>query len=85
MEAGLQDGRVHPMEAKKRLASAVVARFHGDPAARAAEEAFARQFQSREVPTEVSPGPRSRPGSSSGCSRWCSGPIWLARPARPSG
>jgi tyrosyl-tRNA synthetase len=53
MEAGLQDGRVHPMEAKKRLASAVVARFHGDPAARAAEEGFARQFQAREVPTEV--------------------------------
>ena len=84
MEAGLQDGRVHPMEAKKRLASAVVARFHGDPAARAAEEGFARQFQAREVPTEVSRVP-SRQGSSSGCSRWCSGRIWLARPARPSG
>jgi tyrosyl-tRNA synthetase len=53
IEAGLQDGRVHPMEAKKRLASAVVARFHGTPAARAAEEAFARQFQAREVPTDV--------------------------------
>jgi tyrosyl-tRNA synthetase len=54
MEAGLQDGRVHPMEAKKRLASAVVARYHGDQAARAAEEGFTRQFQAREVPTEVS-------------------------------
>jgi tyrosyl-tRNA synthetase len=53
IEAGLQDGRVHPMEAKKRLASGVVARFHGAAAARAAEEAFARQFQAREVPTEV--------------------------------
>jgi tyrosyl-tRNA synthetase len=53
VEAALQDGRLHPMEAKKRLASAVVARFHGEPAARAAEEAFARQFQAREVPAEV--------------------------------
>jgi tyrosyl-tRNA synthetase len=41
------------MEAKKRLASGVVARFHGASAARAAEEAFARQFQAREVPAEV--------------------------------
>jgi tyrosyl-tRNA synthetase len=53
VEAALRDGRLHPMEAKKRLASAVVARFHGEPAARAAEEAFARQFQAREVPAEV--------------------------------
>jgi tyrosyl-tRNA synthetase len=53
VEASLQDGRLHPMEAKKRLASGVVARFHGAPAARAAEEAFARQFQAREVPAEV--------------------------------
>jgi tyrosyl-tRNA synthetase len=53
IETGLQDGRVHPMEAKKRLAFAVVARFHGEAAARAAEEGFARQFQAREVPAEV--------------------------------
>jgi tyrosyl-tRNA synthetase len=53
VEAGLEDGRVHPMDAKKRLASAVVGRFHGPAAARAAEEGFARQFQAREVPAEV--------------------------------
>jgi tyrosyl-tRNA synthetase len=45
--------RSHPMEAKKRLAQLVVARFHGSAAARAAEEGFFRQFQSREVPAEV--------------------------------
>jgi tyrosyl-tRNA synthetase len=50
---GIQSGARHPMEAKKRLAQLVVARFHGAAAAQAAEEAFARQFQSREVPDDV--------------------------------
>ena len=52
--AGVQDGALHPMEAKKRLAHLVVARFHGAAAAQAADEAFVRQFQSREAPVEVS-------------------------------
>ncbi|MBI3454476.1 MAG: tyrosine--tRNA ligase [Candidatus Rokubacteria bacterium] len=52
--AGVRRGRLHPMEAKKRLARIVVAQFHGEAAARRAEEAFARQFQAREVPAEVS-------------------------------
>ena len=50
---GVRDGTVHPMAAKKRLARLIVARFHGEPAARAAEEAFTRQFQAREVPGQV--------------------------------
>jgi tyrosyl-tRNA synthetase len=49
----VQDGTLHPMEAKKQLAQLIVARFHGAAAARAAEEAFSRQFQSREVPSDV--------------------------------
>ena len=40
------------MEAKKRLAQLIVTRFHGAPAAQAAAEAFARQFQRREVPDD---------------------------------
>jgi tyrosyl-tRNA synthetase len=48
---GVQGGSLHPMEAKKRLAQFVVARFHGAAAAQAAEEAFSRQFQQRESPT----------------------------------
>lgn len=51
--AGVRDGTLHPMEAKKRLARLVVARFHGEAAARGAEEEFVRQFQAREVPDEV--------------------------------
>jgi tyrosyl-tRNA synthetase len=48
---GVQAGTHHPMEAKKRLAQLIVTRFHGTPAAQAAAEAFARQFQQREAPT----------------------------------
>jgi tyrosyl-tRNA synthetase len=49
----VQGGSLHPMEAKKRLAQLVVARFHGTATAQAAEEAFVRQYQAREVPGEV--------------------------------
>ncbi len=51
--AGVQAGALHPMEAKKRLAHLVVARFHGAAAAQAAAEAFVRQFQQREAPVEM--------------------------------
>ena len=51
--AGVRGGRIHPMEAKKRLARTVVAQFHGEAAAREAAEAFARRFQAREVPVDV--------------------------------
>src|SRR5581483_6124397 len=59
--AGVRAGRLHPMAAKKRLARTVVARFHGEAAAAAAEEEFVRQFQERELPAEI---PRVRfPGA----------------------
>jgi tyrosyl-tRNA synthetase len=51
--ADIRAGRVHPMEAKKSLANEMVARFHGDAAAKAAREAFERRFQRRETPAEV--------------------------------
>ena len=50
---GVRGGTHHPMDAKKRLARTVVAQFHGDAAARAAEAAFVRQFQAREAPASV--------------------------------
>jgi tyrosyl-tRNA synthetase len=53
IEAAVRAGRAHPMDAKKRLARTVVARFHGQAAAGEAEEEFVRQFQAREVPAEV--------------------------------
>jgi tyrosyl-tRNA synthetase len=49
--AGLR--RLHPMEAKKRLARIVTAMYHGEAAAAAAEVAFARVVQAREVPDNI--------------------------------
>ncbi|MGH7263968.1 MAG: tyrosine--tRNA ligase [Candidatus Rokuibacteriota bacterium] len=51
--SNVRAGRLHPMEAKKGLARRVVAQFHGEAAARDAEEGFVRQFQAREVPPDV--------------------------------
>lgn len=42
-------GEVHPMEAKKALASELVARFHGDAAAEQARGRFEQRFQRREA------------------------------------
>jgi tyrosyl-tRNA synthetase len=41
---------MHPMEAKKALARRIVARYHGEEAARSAEEEFVRVFSKREDP-----------------------------------
>jgi tyrosyl-tRNA synthetase len=45
-------GRINPMEEKKRVAEAIVARYHGNEAARAARDYFERTVQRRELPTE---------------------------------
>jgi tyrosyl-tRNA synthetase len=44
---------INPMVIKKRLAQEIVTQFHGAPAAREAEEHFAKVFQRREMPEEV--------------------------------
>jgi tyrosyl-tRNA synthetase len=41
---------MHPMEAKKALARRIVARYHGEEAAKSAEEEFVRVFSKREDP-----------------------------------
>jgi tyrosyl-tRNA synthetase len=43
----------HPMEQKKRLAFEVVKRYHGEEAARGAQEEFERVFSRRERPQDV--------------------------------
>jgi tyrosyl-tRNA synthetase len=50
---GLVGGAVHPRDAKMRLAREVVSLYHGDVAARAAEEAFVRTFQDGGMPEEM--------------------------------
>jgi tyrosyl-tRNA synthetase len=57
---GLEDGSIHPMEAKKRLAQEIVAMYHGEEAAGAARLDFERQFQQRGMPEKVPEVPLAR-------------------------
>jgi tyrosyl-tRNA synthetase len=45
--------RLHPMEAKKRLARTVTAMYHGEAAAEAAEAQFSRVVQKKEAPENI--------------------------------
>ena len=47
------EGRTPPMDAKKRVAEAIVALYHGSAAAKAARENFERTVQRRELPDEM--------------------------------
>src|SRR6267143_1088101 len=47
-------GKLHPMDAKMRLAQEVVTGFHGADAARKAAENFQHVFRDRQAPEEVS-------------------------------
>jgi len=46
-------GKLHPMDAKMRLAQEVITGFHGDDAARKAAENFQRVFRDRQAPEEA--------------------------------
>ncbi len=50
MRAGVESGELHPMDLKQKLAEQIVSDFHGVAAAKAAAEAFTRQFQKGEAP-----------------------------------
>jgi tyrosyl-tRNA synthetase len=49
----IEAGVMHPMDAKKRLARLLVARFYDDAVAQGALQAFERRFQRRELPEDV--------------------------------
>jgi tyrosyl-tRNA synthetase len=53
MKRGVASGSIHPMAAKKGLATKIVADFHGEPAAKEAGENWAKIFQKDEVPEAV--------------------------------
>jgi tyrosyl-tRNA synthetase len=61
---GLEDGTVHPMEAKKRLAWEIVNLYHGQEAADRAKADFEAQFQQRGLPSDVPEVPLARALSS---------------------
>jgi tyrosyl-tRNA synthetase len=52
LEADLLAGRANPMEEKKRVAEAVVTRYHGPERAAAAREYFERTVQAKEIPVD---------------------------------
>jgi tyrosyl-tRNA synthetase len=49
----VSSGKLHPMDAKMKLAAEVVSGFHGADAGKKAAENFQRVFRDREAPTEV--------------------------------
>ena len=51
--AAIKAGKIHPMEAKKRLASMIVNEYYDDNAARRAQEYFESKHQRREVPQNI--------------------------------
>jgi tyrosyl-tRNA synthetase len=53
LDDDVRAGRVHPRDAKMKLARELVSIFHGDAAAQAAEEHFKRVYQERELPQEM--------------------------------
>src|SRR5580658_7991344 len=53
LKAEVAAGKLHPMEAKKRLARTIVADFHGEAAAASADENWARMFQQKEVAEDL--------------------------------
>jgi tyrosyl-tRNA synthetase len=53
MKADVTAGKQHPMQLKKALARRIVQDFHGEQAAKAADENWAKQFQKDEVPQDV--------------------------------
>jgi len=56
----IRDGTRSPLDEKKKLAQAIVARYHGAGAAREARDYFERTIQRREVPADM---PELRLGS----------------------
>jgi tyrosyl-tRNA synthetase len=52
IQRGLEEGTLHPAEQKRRLAGEVVASYHGEEAAVAAEQRFDRVHREHEIPQD---------------------------------
>ena len=53
LERNMAEGRLHPRDAKMRLAREIVSIFHSEEAATQAEQAFVRVFQHGDLPKEM--------------------------------
>jgi tyrosyl-tRNA synthetase len=63
LEHSIQEGRIHPRDAKMKLAREIVSIFYGEPEASEAEESFVRVFQKGSLPEEI-PEYTFQPGQS---------------------
>jgi len=75
LKNGIKGGAVHPMEAKKSLASEIVERYHGGEAGAKAREEFEHIFKDKGVPDEI-PDFRLDPSETE---------IWLPKIMKESG
>jgi tyrosyl-tRNA synthetase len=75
MERAVKEGKLHPMEAKKRLAETIVRTFHGEEAAKKARKHFERVFSKRELPEEIPEPEVTVPEN----------PVWLPRLLKEAG
>ncbi len=55
LRKSVESGKVHPLEAKKRLARQIVSDFHGQAAAQQAQRDWEAQFQRKGIPSEWLP------------------------------
>lgn len=53
VESKLREGKAHPRDVKMELAREIVSIFHGDDAARQAEDHFVTVFQQRDLPDDM--------------------------------
>jgi tyrosyl-tRNA synthetase len=53
LQAGVAAGNEHPMKIKKLLARTIVTDFHGEEAARVADENWAKMFQQKETAEDL--------------------------------
>ena len=53
MEERLENGTLHPRDAKMQLAKTIVRLYHGEQAAQEAEDEFKRVFQQHALPTDI--------------------------------
>ena len=53
LKSEVSSGKLHPMDAKMKLATEIVSGFHGADAGKKAAEHFQRVFRDREAPVEV--------------------------------
>ena len=58
MITGLTLGTIHPMEAKKALASEITGYYHGEAAGREEREKFEARFSKKQIPDDIQVVPR---------------------------